>query len=311
MNGRVDGVLVIDKPAGPTSHDVVARVRRALGERRVGHTGTLDPGATGVLPLVVGRATRLARFLADGEKTYECTIRLGFSTDTGDAGGRPTSEPWQGALPDRFAIDRTLDAFRGSFLQQPPAFSAKKIDGTRSHRIARRAVRTAAAITPPAPVQVTAHAIDLVILEREMITVHVVCSPGFYVRSLAHDLGGRLGVGAHISSLRRTRSGEFTLAQAVSLDTVERNLPAGEAALIPLGGVLPGLASVGLTHAGVQRAAHGRDLGPEDLLREPGPIKRLTVGEPLVRLLDERGDLVGIARTRPDSGALHPFVVLV
>jgi tRNA pseudouridine55 synthase len=290
---------------------VVARVRRALRERRVGPTGTLDPAATGVLPLVIGRATRLARFFSDGDKAYECVIRLGFSTETGDAEGRPTSEAWQGSLPGRPEIERTLDEFRGSFLQQPPAFSAKKIDGTRSHRMARQAVKSAAPVTPPAPVRVTAHAIDVVELADGLVTVRVVCSPGFYVRSLAHDLGCRLGVGAHVASLRRTRSAEFTLDQAVPLETVERSRPAANAAIIPLGRVLPALASVDLTHTGVQRAVHGRDLGPEDLMRGPGASKWSAHGEPLVRLLDARGDLVGIARARPGSGALHPFVVLV
>src|SRR4029453_6840552 len=127
----MDGLLVIDKPAGPTSHEVVARVRRALGERRIGHTGTLDPTATGVLPLVLGRATRLARFLSAGDKSYEAVLRLGVATDTNDAQGAPAGLSYQGPMPSYAAIDRALDAFRGTFLQQPPAFSAKKIDGRR------------------------------------------------------------------------------------------------------------------------------------------------------------------------------------
>src|SRR5438093_9380103 len=138
----MDGLLIIDKPAGPTSHDVVARMRRVLGERRIGHTGTLDPAATGVLCLVLGRATRLAQFLSHSDKSYEAVVRFGFATDTADAQGRATGPPSRSATPDREAIDEALRAFRGTFLQQPPAFSAKKIDGKRSHKLARARRRT-------------------------------------------------------------------------------------------------------------------------------------------------------------------------
>src|SRR5262245_3192515 len=133
----MDGVLVADKPVGPTSHDVVALARRALGTSRIGHTGTLDPAASGVLPLVVGRATRLARFLSAGGKTYEAVVRLGWSTDTADAHGSPIGNTYAGAMPSRDAIEEALDQFRGNFLQQPPAYSAKKIDGRRSYVLAR------------------------------------------------------------------------------------------------------------------------------------------------------------------------------
>jgi tRNA pseudouridine55 synthase len=312
MNGRLDGVLVIDKPAGPTSHDVVARVRRAIGERRVGHTGTLDPAATGVLPLVLGRATRLARFLSAGDKSYECAIRLGFATETGDAEGQRVSEEWRGNLPARDDVERALDRFRGAFLQQPPAFSAKKIDGTRSHRMARRASGTAAAPVLPAKVPVTAHLLEIVGLQGPELTLRVVCSAGFYVRSLAHDLGQCLGVGAHVSALRRTRSAEFTLAQAVPLDLVERDRTSAQAAVVPLREVLPGLAAVGLTRDGVERASHGRNLGGGDLAWGPrtGAAGSDPLLEPLVRLLDAAGELVGIAR-QSASGTLHPFVVLM
>jgi len=144
----MDGLLVVDKPAGPTSHDVVARVRRALRERRVGHTGTLDPAATGVLPLLVGRATRLAQFLSGSDKAYEAVIRFGFSTDTGDAQGRALGVQRAIDCPSRDAIEAALDAFRGEFLQQPPAFSAKKIDGKRSHKLARARARGDARLKP-------------------------------------------------------------------------------------------------------------------------------------------------------------------
>src|SRR5262245_4066646 len=134
----MDGLLIVDKPVGPTSHDVVASVRRALGERRIGHTGTLDPLASGVLPLVLGRATRLARFLSASEKSYRAVIRLGFETDSYDLTGQPVGETYPGPMPDRETVEQALARFRGTFLQQPPMFSAKKIAGVRSHKLARQ-----------------------------------------------------------------------------------------------------------------------------------------------------------------------------
>jgi len=272
----VDGLLIVDKPVGPTSHDVVARVRRVLGERRIGHTGTLDPAASGVLPLVVGRATRLAQFLSAADKVYEATVRLGVETDTCDSLGQTVGVPHAGPFPAREAVDRALDEFRGTFLQQPPVYSAKKIGGRRSHRLARarqkRAVLSAlqplAAVPPlaalPAPALVTAHAIDLVGCEDDRVTIVVNCSAGFYLRSLAHDLGERLGIGAHLEALRRTRSGDATIAMAVPLAMVERDRGAAIAALVGLAHMLPGLTPVVLTDEGARRAGHGRDLGPSD-----------------------------------------------
>src|ERR1700687_4936886 len=170
----MNGILVIDKPAGPTSHAVVARVRRVLDERRIGHTGTLDPAASGVLPLVVGRATRLARFLSAADKAYEATVKLGVETDTRDRLGQTIGAPHTGPFPTREAIDRALDEFRGTFLQQPPVYSAKRIGGRRSHRLARAG--QARGILParlPTPVFVTAHAIEIVSCEDDRVTIAV------------------------------------------------------------------------------------------------------------------------------------------
>ncbi len=325
----MDGLLLVDKPSGPTSHDVVARMRRALGEKRIGHTGTLDPAATGLLALVLGRATRLAQFLSASDKSYDAVVRLGFSTDTADAQGRATGPAREGSWPSREAIDEALDAFRGTFLQQPPAFSAKKIDGTRSHALARARARLAAEARlkpratevanpagppgppgPPAlpdPVSVTAYAIEIVRAHGDSVTLKVDCSAGFYVRSLAHDLGERLGTGGHLAALRRTRSGDFTLADAIDLDTAEGDPHRAAAAVIPLARMLPRLASVVLTAEGVARAVHGRDLGPGDTSSgEPFALSH----QPWVRLLDPRGKLVAIARPREAGGLLHPSVVL-
>ena len=319
----MDGLLVIDKPVGPTSHDVVARVRRILCEQRVGHTGTLDPGASGVLPLVVGRATRLARFLSAAGKSYDAAIQLGVATDTGDSAGTPVGRAFKGPFPGRESIDRALDAFRGTFLQQPPAYSAKKIGGRRSHRLARAASRSLAAspaLPPspglsavavlPAPVSVTVYALELDGVDDGRLTLRVDCSAGFYVRGLAHDLGERLGVGGHLAALNRVRSGDLTLADAKTLAALELDPPAALAAVVPLARMLPALPALTLTQEGARRAGHGLDLGPADF--DGGLVACASPGHARVfRLLDMTGDLVGVAEPIEGSGLLHPAVVLV
>jgi tRNA pseudouridine55 synthase len=315
----MDGLLVVDKPAGPTSHDVVARVRRALDERRVGHTGTLDPAATGVLALVLGRATRLAQFLSASRKSYEAVVRFGFATDTGDAQGRAVQRISGAAMPSREAIDEVLADFRGTFLQQPPAFSAKKIDGKRSHRLARARQTGSGDGQPnpsrsddpaisalPAPTRVTVHRLDIVVWEPDRVTLSLDCSAGFYVRSLAHDLGERLGIGAHLSALRRTRVGDFSVDCALPLDAVERNPAQAAAAVVPMAGMLPRLPEFTLTPEGVRRAMNGCDLGSGD----GAPPRDLDPESP-VRLLDGAGALVGIARTASRPGFLHPSVIVI
>jgi tRNA pseudouridine55 synthase len=340
----MDGLLVIDKPAGPTSHDVVARARRLLREKRIGHAGTLDPMATGVLLLVLGRATRLAKFLSASDKSYDAVVRLGFATDTADAQGRPAGPAHDGPMPSREAIEAALAPFRGTFMQQPPAFSAKKIDGQRSHQLARSARKAAdaadARLKPratdapdlsdlpalpalpaspalPAPASVTAHRIEIVSVEGDRVTLRVDCSAGFYIRSLAHDLGERLGTGAHLAALRRTRSGAFGVDRALDLEAAERDPARAQAAIVPLAAMLPDLAAVTLTAEGVQRALHGRDIGPDDQLaavssqqsamnHEPSAMSH----QPFVRLLDPVGELVAIAQPAA-GGLLHPSVVLM
>ena len=342
----MDGLLIVDKPAGPTSHDVVARMRRALGEKRIGHTGTLDPAATGVLGLVLGRATRLAQFLTTSAKSYQAVVRFGFATDTGDAQGRATGPSRTTAFPSRTDIDAALEAFRGTFLQQPPAFSAKKIDGKRSHKLARARIRDArlkpsrsdepgssrsddpagparpAPPALPAPVSVTVHRVEIVSTEGDYVTLRVDCSAGFYVRSLAHDLGERLGVGAHLASLRRTRSGDFGLDRAIDFNTAERHPDRAAAAVISLADMLPGLPTFNLSTNGVRRAMNGCLLGQRDSVTGESPIPNPQSAIPnpqsairspqfLVRLLDPSGVLVGIARKSSSPGLLHPSVVLM
>lgn len=314
----MDGLLIVDKPPGPTSHDVVARARRILRERRIGHTGTLDPMASGVLPLVIGRATRLARFLSS-DKTYEAVVRLGFATDTCDALGEPATAPFSGPLPDAAAIDAALDPFRGTFFQQPPVFSAKKIGGERSYAIARRAAREGAsgpgslatAAPLPKPVEVTAYRIDLLALTGDRVTLRVRCSAGFYIRSLANDLGVALGTGAHLAGLRRIEAVGVGLDRALPLDLLDA--PGGAeraaAALLPLESMLPLLPSVVLTDEGLTRVRFGREIGPADAVA--GFQEAVAPGrEAAVKLTTGGGELVAIA-DRAGAGLLHPSVVLI
>jgi tRNA pseudouridine55 synthase len=270
-----------------------------------------------VVPLVVGRATRLARFLSASEKSYDAIVRLGVATDTQDATGTALGPGYQGAWPAPDAIDRALDQFRGTFLQQPPAFSAKKVAGERSYRAARRAKRAGTAPALPVPVTVSTTALDLIAVDQELVTLRIDCSAGFYVRALAHDLGVVLGTGAHLESLRRVRSGDLTLDSALTLDELERNPAHCAEALVPLARMLPGLWAVQLNDEGVRHAIHGRDLGPGDIEKGVGSlfgqslVPEKTPDPFFLRLVDPAGDLVAIATPIGASGLLHPAVVLV
>jgi tRNA pseudouridine55 synthase len=295
----MDGVLLIDKPSGPTSHDVVARLRRTSGEKSIGHTGTLDPRATGLLPLVMGRATRLASFLSGGDKTYVATVRLGFATDTDDADGRPIGEP-ASALPDDASVDRALSAFAGSLEQLPPSHSAKKIGGRKAYELARREEPVTLKL-----VNVTVHEIARTGREGDQVHLIVTASAGFYVRALARDLGDRLGCGAHLLALRRTHSGSFDVADAVSLADAERLGRDVAARVLAPAEALPDLAAVRPNEAGLRRVLHGNPLGPEHL--EGRWVPPATSPLP-VRIVASDGRLIALARSR--GGALHPVVVL-
>lgn len=295
----MDGLIVIDKPIGPTSHDIVARLRRVLGERRIGHTGTLDPNASGVLPLVIGRATRLAKFLSGEKKGYEAVVRVGVSTDTYDGEGAQVGARWTGPMPTRATIEGALAEYAGTFMQQPPAFSAKKIGGERSYNSARMG-----SAVMPAPVAVTVHRLDIVAIAGDEITLQVDCSAGFYVRSLAHDLGRTLGTGAHLSALRRLASGMLTLEDAIPLEYAERSREDAIDALRPIESMLPQFDAVVLTDEGLLRAVHGRNIGAAHVAAGTLPATGPT------RLMDQVGQLVGIGEPLGASGLLHPSVVL-
>ncbi|MDO8681172.1 MAG: tRNA pseudouridine(55) synthase TruB [Acidobacteriota bacterium] len=298
-----DGVLVVDKTQGPTSHDVVTLARRALGVSRIGHTGTLDPMATGVLPLVVGRATRLAQFLTAGDKDYEATVAFGRTTDTYDALGKAVTQ--SDARPDRDQLEAAVTKFRGTFEQTPPAYSAKNIDGTRSYELARK-MKTGGVATLPKAVIVTARQLEIVSFDGETACLRMSVTAGFYVRSLAHDLGAALGMGAVLAALRRTRSGEFGLEGAVPLaDVLQSSRETLAGWLVPFDGLLAGLPSVTLRGpAHVERVKNGLEVAPEDLLAAVSPLPEL------VRLLGPDGALVGLAKPGRTPGFLHAAVVL-
>ena len=292
------GVLVVDKPAGPTSHDIVAVVRRRCGGAKVGHAGTLDPFATGVLPLLVGRATRLARYLSGPDKEYRAVVRLGRTTDTLDSAGSTVSEAPPGApMPAAGDVAGLLPAFLGTWLQTPPAFSAKQVGGVRAYEHARRGKPVTLA-----PVPVTVTDIEFVALEGPLLTVRVVASSGFYVRAFADDLGGRLGVGACLDALTRTRSGAFCIEDAVGL---ERVLASDVGALlVPLEGLLLDWPSAALTAEGLDLVSHGRGI-------RPGHYRLSAGGHPggPVRLLGPDGRLAGIGEPGADW-LLRPALVL-
>jgi tRNA pseudouridine55 synthase len=304
----MEGLLVIDKPAGPTSHDVVARMRRVLGERRIGHTGTLDPAASGVLPLVLGRATRLARFLSVGDKRYEAVVRFGVATDTYDGEGTPVGVARRGVTPARGEIEAALEAFRGTFIQQPPPYSAKKIAGRRSYEIARGGYSHDEEPPLPTPVAVTVRRLEITRIEDDDVTLEIECSAGFYVRSLAHDLGRVAGVGAHLAALRRTLSAGLTLEESIPLEFAERSREDALAAVVSIDSMLPWLQAVTLTDEGVLRAVHGRDIGRSEVTASSAAIQDQYAAA--VRLIDELGRLVAIAEPTAVPGVLHPAVVL-
>jgi len=210
----MNGVLIIDKPAGLTSHDVVNRVRRILDQRSVGHLGTLDPMATGVLPIVVGNFTRLAQFYVSSEKTYEGTVRFGFCTDTYDAEGEPTSEVKEVSL-DADELESAVGKFRGTIEQEPPPFSAKKIKGVPAYKLARKQKEVHLK-----PVEVTIKELEVLGVDVDRMRFRARVTSGTYMRSVAHDLGRALGCGAHLESLRRTAVAEFTITEAHTLENL-------------------------------------------------------------------------------------------
>jgi tRNA pseudouridine55 synthase len=293
----VDGVIVVDKPEGLTSHDVVNRMRRLAKTRKVGHLGTLDPLATGVLPLVLDRATRLAQFFSSGEKAYDARLQFGWATDTYDREGSPVSDP---VAPNftRGDLEAALTRFRGTVLQTPPPFSAKKVAGTPAYRLARKRI----AVELP-PVEVQVFALDLVEFDGTHARICVRCSAGTYVRGIAHDVGRALGCGAFLTALRRTASGEFTERQARTLEELEELARAGalDQALIPAASVLPEIPSATVDALTAGEIRHGKDFRLSPFVDR--------AGAKYVKAISADGDLIAIGEARLPN-LYHPVLVL-
>ena len=297
-------MIVVDKPAGLTSHDVVAAARRSVGERQIGHMGTLDPLATGVLPLAVGHATRLIRFLAGAEKEYDATIRFGFATDSYDIAGAETRRT--NAVPSRQHLVAALSELTGDYLQQPPAYSAKHIRGRRAYQLARD--RQVVELTP---ISVRVSRAELLEFTEERAQVALTCTAGFYVRSFAHSLGELVATGACLEGLRRTRSGDFGLGMAIPLDALCHRAR-WRASLVPLEALLGRLPAVTLTGQGRAHVAHGRDVDENEYRPAPQPVSGSDASvTSWVRLMDACGCLVGVATSGARPGSLHPSVVLI
>jgi tRNA pseudouridine55 synthase len=311
----MDGVLVIDKPAGMTSHDVVARVRRTLSERRVGHTGTLDPFATGVLVVLVGRATRLAQFLSGAEKEYEAAIRLGYATDTGDVTGTRlpnfTTETQRHTEIHREDIEGALASLRGEIEQTPPMYSAKKVGGRKLYELARRGEEIARQPVRVTISELTAMTHDGALLNEnddgtQDLRVRVVCSAGTYIRTLAEDFGKQLGVGAHVAELRRTRAGEFAIKDAITLDRLNEEAQTGSLGelLISPDAALSHLPAVELTLDDARRVGQGIDLSVEST-----EAAEWVNGQP-VRMRNAAGQLIAVGLYDEERKIIHPQVVI-
>ncbi len=292
----LNGLLVLDKPAGMTSHDVVSLVRRATGEKSIGHLGTLDPMATGVLPLLLGRYTRLAQFFGQAEKEYTGEIRFGWATDTFDAEGAAVGEPV--ALGLGLDALRTLaERFRGEMDQVPPIYSAKKIHGVAAHKLARAGLPVAVK-----PARITIHHFELIDLDGDRASFRMKVSAGGYVRSVANELGQLAGCGAHLSALRRVRAGAFGLAQAITVEQLKAASEAGPAAwqeLLPHPRtLLPEMPSVTVDEQVAGRMRNGMQVN----LPEFGSA-------PLVKVFTDPTELVAIAR-RIAGTLMQPHVVI-
>ena len=298
----MDAVLVVDKPQGLTSHDVVAVARRCLKESRIGHTGTLDPLATGVLPLACGRATRLVRFLSASDKDYDATIRFGLTTDSYDVTGIEVSR--SANVPSRAEVETALRSLIGDHLQVPPAFSAKKVAGQRAYALARRAESVA---LQPVPVHVSS--VNLIEFHGDSARVTLSCSAGFYVRSFAHAIGEHVGTGACLASLRRTRSGSFDLSAAVTIDDLQRDPLGAAGQAVPLEQLLLDFPGARLTGEGRSRVSHGQDVDGAHIRPEDSACLE-TGANQWVRLLDDGGQLVALGTPARRPHALHPAVVL-
>jgi tRNA pseudouridine55 synthase len=301
----VDGILIIDKPAGLTSHDVVGRVRKILGTRRVGHTGTLDPFATGVLVLVVGKATRLAQFLDKDVKEYVADVKFGFETDTGDITGLRIADCGlrNEEVVSRLAAtdwDSVFSKFRGEVMQTPPMYSAKKIDGKKLYELARKGEEVTRK-----PVAVTMHKLEIVPDEfsdpHSTLRIQVACSAGTYIRTLAEDIGREIGTGAHLTALRRTAAGKFDITHAITLEQLEESAePAG--LLLPVDDAVSHLREFKLADDRIEPTRNGLTTRVDESVYADREYVRMTHGA---------GTLVGVGIYSGADKSIRPKIVLI
>jgi len=305
----MDGLILVDKPQGATSHDVVARIRRILGQQRVGHFGTLDPLATGLLLVAVGSATRLFPCYSKHDKVYSGEMRLGFSTDTYDAQGKPTSEE-SGCFPDQGILVEAMKRFVGPLEQVPPPYSAKKVEGKPLYKWAR-----AKKTVRPRASSVVVYAFDLKGYSPPFVRFDVHCASGTYVRSLAHDLGQTLGCGAHLAGLRRLSVGGYGIGEALSLEEIEKLAGEGnrEGFLLPLESLLPEAPKAVLSEPGCRRLQKGSPLPAEFVLKL---IPAVPSSPPAAecsqayRLFSLEGRFLALAKPVEGKKAFLPFLVL-
>ncbi|MBA3691836.1 MAG: tRNA pseudouridine(55) synthase TruB [Acidobacteria bacterium] len=313
----IDGILIVDKPDGLTSHDVVARLRRILKTKRIGHTGTLDPFATGVLVMLVGKATRLAQFLDRDAKEYEAVIRFGFETDTGDGTGRRKAKG-EGRKAEELKIEEienVLASFRGEIEQTPPMYSAKKVDGKKLYELARKGVEI-----ERKPVKVSIYELKIIEpqraqrnTEKEIIdqkpktedyALRVACSAGTYVRTLAEDIGKKIGVGAHLAELRRTKAGKFDLSKAVTMEDLEEIVAAAKLndILISMNEAVSHLPKVVLNAEQIKNTQNGKRLKSERIEIENNQA---------IRMIDAAENLIAIGFYLKQEKSIQPKLVLI
>lgn len=301
----MDGILIIDKPQDWTSHDVVGKLRRLLKTKRIGHTGTLDPFATGVLVMLVGQATRLAQFLDKDQKEYEATIQFGFETDTGDLTGgmrdegRGMSDEEIADILSQTDWNEVFTSFRGEILQTPPMYSAKKVDGKKLYELARKGVEI-----ERKPVAVTIYNLELleeIPNEQSQIRIRVVCSAGTYIRTLAEDIGRKIGVPCHLSALRRTRAGKFDLTKAVTIEELEKVIEAEnlDEVFTSMNKALSHLPEIKLDEINKQRVKNGIKIAAKFAASDV-----LTV-----RMTDEAENLVAIGVYDSNTELIQPRIV--
>ena len=302
----MEGLLIIDKPAGLTSHDVIARVRRVLGTRRVGHTGTLDPFATGVMVVLIGGATRVARFLDKDTKEYIADIRFGFETDTGDVDGARSADSGLQIDELRTRLQETdweniLSRFRGEIMQTPPMYSAKKVDGKKLYELARQGKEI-----ERVPARVSIYELELLyeeVNDQEPPTarVRVVCSAGTYIRTLAQDIGREIGVGAHLTALRRTAAGKFRIEQSVSLNDLE-NLEDPTSVILKANEAVMHLPSYAVPNERVEKTRSGLSTRIHDAGFHHGEF---------VRMMGSDGSVIAIGVYESTEKSIRPKIVLI